>query len=47
MMVSNLLNFFAALRAIYMFADHRFSGRPIVWDKTQHVLPANPLEFAE
>ncbi|MBU1334563.1 MAG: glycosyltransferase [Alphaproteobacteria bacterium] len=39
MIVSNLLNFFATLRAAAIFARHKATGKPIVWDKTTHSYP--------
>lgn len=39
MVVSNLLNFFATLRAAAIFAQHKATGAPIVWDKTTHSYP--------
>ncbi|NMA97647.1 MAG: glycosyl transferase family protein [Phyllobacteriaceae bacterium] len=39
MIVSNLLNFFATLRAAFIFARHKATGKPIVWDKTTHSYP--------
>ncbi|RZA14671.1 MAG: phage receptor protein, partial [Proteobacteria bacterium] len=39
MIVSNLLNFFATLRAAIIYTRHKASGRPIVWDKTTHSYP--------
>lgn len=39
MIVSNLLNFFATLRAAIIYARHKASGKPIVWDKTTHTYP--------
>jgi adsorption protein B len=39
MIVSNLLNFFATLRAAFIFARHKSTGKPIVWDKTTHSYP--------
>lgn len=39
MIVSNLLNFFATLRATFIFARHKATGKPIVWDKTTHSYP--------
>jgi adsorption protein B len=39
MVVSNLLNFFATLRAAAIFARHKATGKPIVWDKTTHSYP--------
>jgi len=39
MIVSNFLNFFAALRAAKIFLLHKLTGQAIAWDKTQHVYP--------
>jgi len=39
MVVSNFLNFYATLRATYIFIQHKLTGRPIVWDKTLHTYP--------
>ena len=39
MIVSNLLNFFATLRAAIIYTRHKASGKPIVWDKTTHSYP--------
>ncbi|UYO00558.1 MAG: glycosyl transferase family protein [Devosia sp.] len=39
MVVSNLLNFFATLRAAFIFSRHKATGKPIVWDKTTHSYP--------
>ncbi len=39
MIVSNFLNFFATMRAISIFAQHKLTGKPIVWDKTHHTYP--------
>lgn len=39
MVVSNFLNFYATMRATYIFVRHKLTGRPIVWDKTLHTYP--------
>ena len=39
LLVSNLINFFAAARAIAVFTDSKITGRKIVWDKTAHTFP--------
>ena len=39
MIVSNFLNFFATMRALYIFVQHKMTGKPIVWDKTDHTYP--------
>ena len=41
LLVSNLINFFAAARAIALFIDWRLTGRKINWDKTAHSYPTN------
>jgi len=46
MVVSNLLNFFATLRAGYLFAQHKVTRKALVWDKTQHVYPVRELSVA-
>lgn len=43
MIVSNFLNFFATLRASYVYAQHKVTGKPLVWDKTQHVYPIHDI----
>lgn len=40
---SNILNFFATTRAIWIFAGHRLTGRRIAWDKTTHDYPSFQL----
>lgn len=49
MIVSNLLNFFATLRAAFIFARHKATGKPIVWDKTTHSYPfkIGPVELTK
>jgi adsorption protein B len=39
LVVGNFVNFFATWRAIRIYAGHRFSGTPLVWDKTSHSYP--------
>jgi adsorption protein B len=39
LIVSNFLNFFATMRAISIFVQHKLNGKPIVWDKTDHTYP--------
>jgi len=46
MIVSNLLNFFATMRAGYLFAQHKVTGKALVWDKTQHVYPIRGAQAA-
>lgn len=43
MIVSNFLNFFATLRASYVYAQHKLTGKPLVWDKTHHVYPIHEI----
>lgn len=45
---SNLLNFCAALRALYVFIwRHKVRGEPLSWDKTSHSIPKNAQRQAE
>lgn len=44
MIVSNFLNFFAMLRASYVYAQHKIIKKPLVWDKTHHVYPIHEIE---
>ncbi|MBI5263377.1 MAG: glycosyl transferase family protein [Bradyrhizobium sp.] len=39
LVVGNFVNFFATWRAIRIYAGHRLSGKPLVWDKTNHSYP--------
>jgi adsorption protein B len=39
LLVSNLINYFAASRAIAIFIDSRLTGRKVTWDKTAHSFP--------
>jgi adsorption protein B len=39
LIVSNFVNFFAAVRATRIYLDHSITGRPLVWDKTAHTYP--------
>jgi len=39
LMISNLINFCATVRAARMYFAHRMFGKPIVWLKTSHVFP--------
>jgi len=43
LIVSNFVNFFAAVRATRIYLDHAITGRPLVWDKTTHTYP---IKFA-
>lgn len=41
--ISNFVNFSAALRALYIFIwRHKIRKKPLVWDKTQHAIPTQP-----
>jgi len=40
MVVNNFINFFATMRAWKLFVSHVIGGRPIAWDKTDHVYPS-------
>ena len=37
--VSNLINFAATCRAIAQYVDHKLTGEPLRWLKTEHVFP--------
>ena len=39
MIVSNFLNYFAVMRAVYIFIRHKMTGKRITWDKTMHTYP--------
>jgi adsorption protein B len=39
--IGNVVNFMATLRAARMYLAHKFFGRPIVWLKTAHVFPGD------
>ncbi|WLT33100.1 glycosyl transferase family protein [Geothrix sp. PMB-07] len=40
-LVSNLVNFAAAVRAWRQYVGHRVSGRALTWDKTAHAYPTS------
>ena len=45
---SNLINFSAALRALYIFVwRHKVRGEPLNWDKTSHTIPAQNAEAVQ
>jgi len=44
--VGNAINFFATVRAMRMYMENRFFGKPLVWLKTAHVFPGQ-AELAE
>ncbi len=46
LVVGNFVNFFATWRAVRIYAGHRFSGRPLVWDKTSHSYPVHMGDIA-
>jgi bacteriophage N4 adsorption protein B len=39
LIVSNFVNFFAAVRAVRIYGGHLITGKPLVWDKTAHSYP--------
>ena len=39
LMVSNMVNFFATVRAVRMYLAYKLFGTPMVWLKTAHVFP--------
>jgi adsorption protein B len=41
LVVGNFVNFFATWRAVRIYVGHRFSGKPLVWDKTSHSYPVH------
>jgi bacteriophage N4 adsorption protein B len=41
LVVANFVNFFASMRAIRIYCEHRITGKPLVWDKTTHHYPVN------
>jgi hypothetical protein len=47
MLVSNLLNFYAALRAVEIFVRHLRSDDAIAWDKTSHKVPEQLRQLLE
>lgn len=47
MLVSNIINFFATLRASYLFVQHAAMGKSLVWDKTTHIYPIRKLSEAQ
>ena len=38
--VCNFINFFATVRAIRRYTASRFSGKPLTWEKTDHLFPS-------
>jgi adsorption protein B len=47
LIVSNFVNFFAAVRATHVYVDHIITGRRLVWDKTAHSYPVNFRQNAQ
>jgi adsorption protein B len=45
LIVANFVNFFAAVRATQIYVTHRVSGKALVWDKTSHSYPVNPVKM--
>lgn len=41
LIVGNFVNFFATWRAVRIYVSHRYSGKPLVWDKTSHSYPVH------
>jgi len=39
-LVANVINFCATSRALFLYARHRWTGDPVVWDKTEHAFPS-------
>jgi adsorption protein B len=39
LVVSNFVNFFAAVRATRIYVGHCLTGKPLLWDKTAHSYP--------
>jgi adsorption protein B len=39
LIVANFVNFFAAVRATYIYFAHVITGKPLLWDKTAHSYP--------
>jgi len=39
MLWGNVINFLATFRAIFLYSRHLLSGRPLTWDKTDHIFP--------
>jgi bacteriophage N4 adsorption protein B len=39
LILSNFVNFFAAVRATWVYLDHNITGKALVWDKTTHTYP--------
>lgn len=37
---SNVINFFAVMRSLYLYANYLLTGTMIRWDKTHHVFPS-------
>lgn len=43
LIVANFVNFFAAVRATYIYFAHVITGKPLLWDKTAHSYPVTFL----
>lgn len=44
LIVASFVNFFATVRATRVYSGHRVTGKPLVWDKTDH---SYPFEFSD
>ena len=40
LIINNLINFAATVRAWKMFINHLFTGEKVLWDKTDHIYPS-------
>jgi bacteriophage N4 adsorption protein B len=40
--LANLINMAATVRASFLYARHRVTGRPLAWSKTTHIFPDDP-----
>jgi len=36
----NVINFLASSRALWLFLNHRLTGKPLAWEKTAHAFPS-------
>ncbi len=43
LVIGNVINFVATLRAVRTYVAHRVTGKPLVWLKTPHVFPADAV----
>ena len=47
LVLGNLIGLFATSRAVWMYAKHRITGRPLRWLKTKHAFPNHEVLRAE